>query len=323
MIDEVFPGIFRIEVPLPANPLRAINSYVVKGDGRCLIIDTGMNRKECRDAMNAGLKELEVDLQKSDFFITHLHADHLGLVSELAGETSKVYFSRIDAEVINNPGHWERMMATAGINGFPELELEGAIQKHPGRRYQAREGVKFTFLKEGDKVAIGQYVFCCIETPGHSPGHICLYEPSTKIFFAGDHILEDITPNISMWFDSGNPLQSYIESLDKIGAMEISQVFPGHRRSFTDYRKRIVELKRHHELRAQEILAILQRGSQSVYRIASSMTWDIDCKSWEEFPVPQKWFASGEARSHLHYLEADNKVRKDVDKGKILFSLAG
>jgi glyoxylase-like metal-dependent hydrolase (beta-lactamase superfamily II) len=47
MIDEVLPNIYRIEVPLPRNPLRAINSYVIKGDDRALIVDTGMNREEC------------------------------------------------------------------------------------------------------------------------------------------------------------------------------------------------------------------------------------------------------------------------------------
>jgi hypothetical protein len=52
------------------------------------------------------------------------------------------------------------------------------------------------------------------------------------------------------------------------------------------------------------------------------MTCDIDCKKWEDFPVPQKWFASGEARSHLHYLQARNEVKKEVVDGKIFFSLS-
>ena len=51
-----------------------------------------MNREECIREMNSALQELDVDLKKTDFFITHLHADHLGLVANLASDTSKVYY---------------------------------------------------------------------------------------------------------------------------------------------------------------------------------------------------------------------------------------
>jgi glyoxylase-like metal-dependent hydrolase (beta-lactamase superfamily II) len=81
MIDEVRPSIFRMEIPLPDNPLKAINSYVIKGEDHFLMIDTGMNRPECMEVMQASLRELRVDLEKTDFFVTHVHADHFGLIS--------------------------------------------------------------------------------------------------------------------------------------------------------------------------------------------------------------------------------------------------
>jgi hypothetical protein len=46
MPDEVFPDIFRIPIPLPRNPLRAINTYLIRGRDRSLLVDTGMNRPE-------------------------------------------------------------------------------------------------------------------------------------------------------------------------------------------------------------------------------------------------------------------------------------
>ena len=321
MIEQIFPNIFRMEIPLPGNPLKAVNSYVIKGDQRFLIIDTGMNRPECRQAMAAGLMELAVDLKKADFFITHLHADHLGLVSELACKSAKIYFNYPDEKIMKNPHHWDKIMATARVNGFPEEELKSAMQKHPGRKFQDKGTLKFTPLQEGDHISAGKYVFQCIETPGHTSGHLCLYEATEKIFFSGDHILEDITPNISMWADEGNPLQEYMDSLDKIDGFDICRVFPGHRRIFTDYRKRIAELKKHHQIRAEEVLAILKRGSQNAYQVASQMTWDIDCKKWEDFPAPQKWFASGEALSHLQYLLAENKLKKEIVKEEVSYSL--
>ena len=79
MIEEILKGLYKLEIPLPGNPLRSVNSYVIITSDRNLIIDTGMNRRECMKAMELGLKELGVDIEKTDFYITHSHSDHLGL----------------------------------------------------------------------------------------------------------------------------------------------------------------------------------------------------------------------------------------------------
>ncbi len=321
MAEEIYPNIFRGEIPLPANPLKAINSYVIKGNGRFLMIDTGMNRPECKEAMDAYIEDLGLDLARTDFFITHLHADHLGLVSDLARSSSKVYFNSPDNEIIRDPGHWEEMAVSARVNGFPEADIQAAISRHPGRRYHASRPIDVTLLREGDRLDIGEYSFRCVETPGHTPGHLCLYEPDKKFFFSGDHILESITPNISLWSENGDPLKSYLRSLDKIYDYDISLVFPGHRQVFAHHRKRISELKHHHDARNEEVIAILKQGKQTAYEVASRMTWDIDCERWEDFPLPQQWFAGGEALAHLQYLQGRGRVKKERQDGKALFSL--
>jgi len=99
MADEIRKSLYRIVVPLPNSPLKDLNSYVIKGEDRNLIIDTGFNRSVCYEAMLKGLAELEMDLNKTDFMLTHMHADHTGLVTRLASETSKIFFSRIDSRV--------------------------------------------------------------------------------------------------------------------------------------------------------------------------------------------------------------------------------
>ena len=80
MVEEILPNMYRIEIPLPKNPLKALNSYLMKGRERFLIIDTGMNRQGCMHEMFSCLARLSVDIKKPDFFITHLHVDHIGLV---------------------------------------------------------------------------------------------------------------------------------------------------------------------------------------------------------------------------------------------------
>ncbi|MDU4961892.1 MAG: hypothetical protein E6X17_14655 [Sporomusaceae bacterium] len=51
MVDEVAERIYRIEVPLPKNPLKYVNAYWINGGERCLLIDTGLDRPECLAAL--------------------------------------------------------------------------------------------------------------------------------------------------------------------------------------------------------------------------------------------------------------------------------
>jgi glyoxylase-like metal-dependent hydrolase (beta-lactamase superfamily II) len=321
MFEEILPSLYRIKVPLPGSPLRATNSYVIKGTERSLIIDTGWNREECMTALVAGLKECSVNPRQADFFITHMHADHSGLVSTLAGEGARIYFGWADAEIIKStaPEHWEEQLNFARKCGFPGEELEKAIRSHPGRRYSPNTSLNLCVSKDEDRINIGDYLFECIETPGHTEGHICLYEPNKKIFICGDHILVDITPNITLSSEERNPLKEYLMSLDKVYDLDVELVLPGHRSIFRNQKERIRELKQHHRTRLEEVLSILGKGKQNAFQIASQMTWDIGFKSWDIFPPAQKWFAFGEAMAHLKYLEEEGKVERQIEGQGLVF----
>jgi glyoxylase-like metal-dependent hydrolase (beta-lactamase superfamily II) len=323
MIEEVFPDIFRMEIPIPENPLRATNSYLVRSKERNLIVDTGIHRPESREAMGSCLKELGVDLNQTDFFITHSHADHLGLFPELRTDSSRIFLNPRDAEFLGDPNHWSKIASVAKVNGFPESILETALRKHPARRYFFKGPLDFDPIREGSGIRAGTYHFLCIETPGHSRGHTCLYEPAAKVLFSGDHVLGSITPNISAYADDSDPLGEYLRSLGKIGQYDIDLVLPGHRNPFRNLPERIKELFEHHETRSRESLSVLSHGRQSAYEVATRMTWDISCGQWADFPVPQKWFATGETLSHLHYLEKRGQVKREFLEGNAFYSLAG
>src|SRR3972149_4544565 len=100
MVEEVFPNIYRIAIPLPGSPLKALNSYVLRGGDRFMIVDTGWNRDECLDAMFSGLEELKVDLDRTDIMVTHFHADHFGLVGSLIRKNTRVYMGEKDASLL-------------------------------------------------------------------------------------------------------------------------------------------------------------------------------------------------------------------------------
>jgi len=318
MVEEIDRNFYRIEIPLPDNPLKSINSYVVKGAEKNLVIDTGLNREECRRAMLNGLNELGVDLIHTDFFITHLHADHLALVTTIASDTSRIYLNAPDARRLVSFFNRTNLGKFARLHGFPEGEMEEALNNHPAFKYGIAQMPAFQQCKESDTLIVGDYRFTCVETPGHSFGHTCLYESSKRYLIAGDHILSDITPNIQCWFDDWDPLATYLASLDKTYVLDVNLVLPGHRRVFDNCRERIDELKQHHKERADEILAILKEGRCTAYEVASRMTWDIVCDSWQLFPAAQKWFAVGEAIAHLRYLAGAGRINEETtDRGVV------
>jgi len=310
-MQEIIPNLFRCRIPLPDSPLKYLNSYIIQSDHRNLIVDTGLNRRECLEAMQQGLAALHIDLSRTDFFITHLHADHFGLVTRLLHKSGRLFFNRPEKELIETWEGFEPMIAFAARNGFPPNDLRKALAAHPGNKFGSDWIPDFEVLDDNDVIAVGSYRFQCIQTPGHTLGHTCLYEPAQKLLIAGDHLLVDITPNIQCWSENENPLENYFFSLDKVNELDVDWVLPGHRRLFQNHRQRIQELKDHHHHRLDEICSILASSSpQNAYEVAAEMTWDIRCDDWQAFPIAQKWFATGEAIAHLNYLEKHARISK-------------
>jgi glyoxylase-like metal-dependent hydrolase (beta-lactamase superfamily II) len=325
MIEEILPDLYRIEIPLPKSPLKWLNSYIVKGEGRFLIIDTGFNREECLSAMNAGLRKLGVDLNKTDFFITHLHADHMGLIGALASDNAKVYFNEREAQRIyaqyTGEDHWQKILDAYIANGFAAKGARISMESHPAHIYGLKRKMDFTIVNDGDVIDIGNFHFRCVATPGHSPGHTCLYEAEKKILVAGDHILFDITPNITYWVDMEDSLGKYLVSLEKVNTLDVELVLTGHRRLVHNLHGRVRELQEHHRARLNEVLIALGDGEKNILQTAPHISWNITAKTWEEFPAQQKWFAFGETMAHVKHLECKGKVRGNTRNGSIAYSL--
>ena len=205
MIEKLYdaPEIFRIYVPLPENPLKMLNSYVIKTKEGNLLIDTGFCRSECMEGLRQGIEELEISLKNTRIFITHLHSDHSGLVPWLLEtEPMKVYMGKEDYNYLNRDlgsEHWSVLEQRFLEEGFPEDVMLRLRNTNQARTFAPPEKVEAELLEDGAVLEIGEYHFQCIKTPGHTPGHMCLYLIEEKILFSGDHVLFDITPNITSW----------------------------------------------------------------------------------------------------------------------------
>ena len=125
MSEKILPDIYKIEIPLPKSPLKAINSYLIKGSKRNLIIDTGLDSKSGREKILAELKNLDVDLKKTDFFITHMHADHISLLFSIITDESIAYFNKSESDILAFDRHSrpERIKVVNDLflsHGFPK-----------------------------------------------------------------------------------------------------------------------------------------------------------------------------------------------------------
>jgi glyoxylase-like metal-dependent hydrolase (beta-lactamase superfamily II) len=315
MIEEVAANIYRIGVPLPGNPLREVNSYFIRGDGGDLLIDTGFRREECYRALRFGLDELGAEQDRLDVLATHMHSDHLSQSIDFAGDRRRIYLSRRDLAYLRRilKGESQHIMRLRFVaEGFPEDVVDRIQKNNPARIYGiSRMDDRFTDLDEANALGVGQYSLTVVPVPGHTPGNTMLWLESQKIMFTGDHILFDISPNITAFADVEDSLGDYIESLNRVKGFHVELALPGHRNS-GDYHARIDALIAHHERRiAQAERIISETPGLSAYEIASRMTWKIRAKDWDDFPEIQKWYAVGECISHLDYLRKRNRIERE------------
>ena len=324
MAEQITENLWKLDIPLVGNPLKNLNSYLILGGERSLLIDTGFNQAPCLEVMERQLDELQVDRSRLDIFMTHLHADHTGLAVRLIHEGCRMYIGRADAEWFlraHTEDFWENNYKSYMDNGFSGEEIE-SLRKHNPAQNGAAEGWArcSTPLDEGDELSYGGHTLRVIDTPGHTPGHVCLYEPDRHWLFSGDHVLFHISPNICRWTLVPDSLGDYLKSLDKIRDLPVELLLPAHRAETGALAQRVDELKAHHARRLQNTIDVVtQTPGLNAWQIAGRMSWRIRSRNWDEFPTTQKYFAVGETLAHLDYLELRCRLRRRFSGGKYIY----
>lgn len=321
-MNEVISGIYHLPLPIPNTGLAHINTYLIRGDSEYLLIDTGWNTTEAFDSLQEQLAEIGVNFEDiSQIIITHIHPDHYGLagrLKQLSQATITMHHREkdfIESRYINMAGLLTRLAQWLRVNGVPADDLFQMQTASVDITKFVTPTLPDITLHGGETITHGSFSFQVLWTPGHSPGHICLYEPQRKVLLAGDHILPTITPNIGLNPQSSpDPLNDYLNSLNSMKQLETELILPGHEQPFTGLKQRIEQIIQHHGERNSEILGILNATAKTAYQIANKITWlrDTGGISWNDLGLWDKRMAVMETLAHLEAMRTDGKLDKLV-----------
>jgi len=312
--------IVQIKVPLPF-PLRWVNSYVIRSRSGWTLIDPGLRTPEAEALWNQAMEQLHLPLTALESIVlTHHHPDHYGLsgwFQERSG--APVYISRIGLEqTVALWGEGETMSA-ALLKLFERHGMDGVLMEQmaehmAGFMPQVSPRPELAIIDPDRPFAIGDRLYRPIVTPGHAAGHLCFLDEERSQLFCGDHVLPQITPNVSYipGFDD-NPLASYLNSLQEVGRLKVDMAFPGHRDPFETFGARAADIIRHHEERLDAMIAGLDKPCSS-YELCRAYFGD-------RLSVHQLRFALSETIAHLIYLRDEGRVKEtESDEGVVLYN---
>jgi glyoxylase-like metal-dependent hydrolase (beta-lactamase superfamily II) len=161
-------------------------------------------------------------------------------------------------------------------------------------------------LADGAALPAGDDTLRAIHTPGHRFDHLCFYLERRRILFAGD-LISGLTTNVIAPPDGD--MFDYMRSLQRLQALDIAEIVPGHGPNIGDAQAKIAEYIAHRRLREQQILHALEtlpRGA-SIAEMVPVIYTDVDPKLYH--------IAAWTVEAHLLKLEQEGLIERTGGKG--------
>jgi glyoxylase-like metal-dependent hydrolase (beta-lactamase superfamily II) len=227
--------------------LEQANMFLVEGGARDMILDTGMGIVPLKPYLDT----LRRDPTKEIICVSsHTHIDHIGCVHEF--ETRLVHPAEADEMAKPSglsslfrddmPASLLQTFLDAGYPPIDELLIDAVpFAGYDPKSYVLRGAPATGLLNEGDVVDLGNHSYTVLHLPGHSPGGIGLLEAVSGVLFAADAIYDG--PLI--YEGPGMSVPDYLETFEKLKALDISVVHGGHDPSFGP--ARLKEIMAHYE----------------------------------------------------------------------------
>jgi glyoxylase-like metal-dependent hydrolase (beta-lactamase superfamily II) len=316
-IVEVAEGIYWLSTPLPFR-LRAINAFLIEEKEGWTIVDCGYGAEGARKQWEEVWQNKMKDKPVTRVVVTHFHPDHFGNagwmqekwgVRPSMSETEWA-FANLAAHNLNTDAIEPRAVFYAK-NGLPTQFVEqfrNEVFRYPHGCPSVPDS--FTCLKDGEVLTINGRSWKVMVGRGHSPEHVCLYCDELGIMMAGDQILPEISPNVSVWHiePDANALGDFIGTMNRFrpALRKDTLVLPSHRKPFRGVHDRLDELEHHHHLRLKQIMDVIGPAGMTAGDLLPLI-----------FPSNldghQIGFAMNEALAHLNYLMYEGKLARRTD----------
>jgi len=183
--------------------------YLLNGAERSLLIDTGLGIRNIHDEI------IKLTDKPVTAVATHIHWDHIG------GHGFFPDFYAHGAELNWLKGEFPLTMEQIKGMVVDRCDLPEDFDVN---NYEFFQGNPTSVLQDNDAIDIGGRFVQIVHTPGHSPGHMCFWERDRGYLFTGDLVYKD---TLFAFFPSTDP-EAYLNSLNRISALPVKHVFPGH-----------------------------------------------------------------------------------------------
>ena len=202
-------GVFAIYEP---HQSEEVISYLIVGDKRALLFDTGMGI--------SNMKKLTGELTKLPIIVlnSHTHDDHVGDNWQF----DTIYAMNTNFTRQNAKGSREDAQAEIAAG-----EICGTLPAgFDAKGYSTKPWTISTFLKDGDQIDLGGRRMEVIATPGHTPDAISLLDRANGLLFTGDTYY----PAPIWLFRPETDLDSYAASIRRLAALaqQIKVVLGAH-----------------------------------------------------------------------------------------------
>jgi glyoxylase-like metal-dependent hydrolase (beta-lactamase superfamily II) len=314
-LSEVATGVFELRLPIPFED-GLVNVFLFTDGDQVDLLDCGMNSEESVDIIRQAIKHLGASGVRR-LMVTHIHPDHYGAAGAFAGEgLADLYIHRLEVPLVH-PRYVElehlvkEVRNYLLVNGVPEEDAEVLSNSQRALSEVVKTAEPSVQLDGAETVLMGRHRLRVEWTPGHSPGHICLYEPDGGLLFAGDHILPELSPNIGLHPQSTpDPLHDYLDGLKRMAAYRPKLVLPSHGRPFSGVEQRVETLLDHHKRRLDRVMEIAGDEEKS--------GWEVALELWgPRENLYEKRLALQEALAHLQALAVERRVSKSVSPSSV------
>lgn len=184
--------------------------YLLAGRERALLIDTGLGVAPIRPVVE-GLTRLPVTV-----VLTHAHWDHIGGLGEFRDTVCHV------AEEPWLSGHFPLPLAAVKANLLREPCVFPAEFDPEG--YAIYQGGVSCTVEDSYTVDLGGRRLIALHTPGHSPGHLCWWEPERGTLYAGDLLYWG---KLDMFYPTTDPA-AFLASVRRVARLPVKALRPGH-----------------------------------------------------------------------------------------------